>query len=84
MMTVMTLAIFGGALSTVSYALVATLTPNLGKIAHALRGRPMVAAQPSRTAPLETLVSAERRIAVRRWAAAGASATTPLRQRGAA
>lgn len=80
MMTVMTLAIFGGALTTAGYALHATLAPSLDKIVGALRGE-MAAARP---APLATLVCAERRIAVRRWAGSAVPAVTPLRQRGAA
>ncbi|MGK6324105.1 hypothetical protein ACMGDM_13635 [Sphingomonas sp. DT-51] len=82
MMTMMTFAIFGGALSTVGYALHATLAPNLDKIAEALRGEfaPTLAVRP---APLATLVRAERRIAVRRWAGSASPAMAP-RQRGAA
>ncbi|WP_221191011.1 hypothetical protein [Sphingomonas sp. BK580] len=76
----MTFAIFAGALSTASYALHATLAPNLEKILGALRGE----MAPARAAPLAALVRAERRIAVRRWAGAAAPAVAPLRQRGAA
>lgn len=80
MMTVMTLAIFSGALSTAGYALYSTLAPNLDKIIGALRGEMAM----TRPAPLATLVRAERRIAVRRWAGSAVPAVAPLRQREAA
>ncbi|MBW6525810.1 hypothetical protein KZ813_03055 [Sphingomonas sp. RHCKR7] len=76
----MTLAIFGGGLSTAAYALYATLAPSLDKIAGALRGE----TAPGRPSPLASLVRAERRIAVRRWAGSAVPAGSPLRQRGAA
>jgi hypothetical protein len=80
MMNVMTVAIFAGALSTASYALYATVAPNLDKVLGALRGE----MAPARVAPLAALVRAERRIAVRRWAGSAAPAVALIRQRGAA
>ncbi|MEH3037157.1 MAG: hypothetical protein PGN23_11830 [Sphingomonas adhaesiva] len=67
-MTFVAIVIFGAALATAGYALAATVLPSTGKIVAALRGQP----QQTRFEPLASLVRAERRIAVRRWAAAPA------------
>ena len=64
MMTMMAILIFGGALGLACYALATTLGPNAARIVEILYARP----QP-RFEPLAALVRAERRIAVRRWAA---------------
>lgn len=77
MMAVMSVLVFGGALAVAMYAMAATLVPELGRIAAVLAGRPA-----ERFAPLATLVRAERRIAVRRWAAA--APRNPARWRAAA
>jgi hypothetical protein len=78
MATVMTFLVFGGALAASVYALVATLSPRVEQIADVLFGR-----QQPRFEPLAALVRAERRIAVRRWAAVPAGRAT-LRAREAA
>lgn len=78
MTTFVAIVTFGGAFALAAYAMLATIAPNLGKIAAALRGEP----QHARFEPLAALVLAERRIAVRRWAAAPARPT--LRRREAA
>ncbi|MEH3046855.1 hypothetical protein [Sphingomonas adhaesiva] len=77
-MTFVAIVIFGAALAMAGYALAATVLPSLDKIATALRGVP----QQPRFEPLASLVRAERRIAVRRWAAAPGRPT--LRPREAA
>lgn len=63
-MMVLALGAFGGALALSGYAIWSTIAPNLDRITDALYGR-----APQRFAPLSGLVLAERRIAVRRWAA---------------
>lgn len=63
MLTVLMTAIFGAALAVVVYAIASTVAPEAGRIVEILFARP----QP-RFAPLSSLVHAERRIAVRRWA----------------
>ncbi len=63
-MIVLGILIFAGAFGIASYAIAATILPRLDRIADALAGRPQAA-----FAPLSDLVIAERRIAVRRWAA---------------
>ena len=72
-MTFLAVSIFSAAFVIAGYAIGATLLPNLGRIADALAGRSQ-----SQFAPLDTLVRAERRIAVRRWAT-NSRATTPMR-----
>ena len=78
MTTFMAIMTFGGAFAVAGYALLATIAPNIEKIVTALRGEP----QHIRFEPLASLVLAERRIAVRRWAASPARST--LRRREAA
>ncbi|WP_051148411.1 hypothetical protein [Sphingomonas phyllosphaerae] len=78
MATFMAVMVFGGAAAFAIYALVATLRPQAARIVAVLRGG---SADP-RFEPLSTLVRAERRIAVRRWAAGSAMMT--LRSREAA
>ncbi len=77
MLIVLDVLVFGGATLGAVYAIWATVAPNLGRIMDALSGHP----QP-RFEPLATLVRAENRIAVRRWAAT--PARTSLRHREAA
>lgn len=78
MATMMAVLVFGGAMATALYTLVATVRPQAARILAILRGRPAS----TRFEPLSTLVRAERRIAVRRWAAAGsAMSPTMLRSR---
>ncbi len=77
MMTVVSFAIFAGTLGVSVYAIAATIVPHLDRIVAALRGRPQS------YAPLATLVRAEQRIAVRRWAAQPRTAPAP-RMRAAA
>ncbi|RSV18779.1 hypothetical protein CA236_05965 [Sphingomonas sp. ABOLG] len=67
MVTVLSFAVFAGTLGVSIYALVVTIAPRMDRIIGALRG------QPAHRHPLATLVRAEQRIAVRRWAA------TPVR-----
>jgi hypothetical protein len=67
MLTGLAILVFGGALSVAGYAIVATVAPDMAKIASALRGESQ-----QRFEPLAALVQAERRIEVRRWAAAPA------------
>lgn len=57
--------VFGGALSLVAYTMLTTIGSDLGRMADVLFGR-----QNCRFEPLATLVRAERRIAVRRWSTA--------------
>lgn len=75
-MTLVAFLVFGTAFATAAYAIFATIAPDIGKIAAALRGQP----QHSRFEPLASLVLAERRIAVRRWAGAPARSTCRLRE----
>lgn len=74
MLVVLDSLVFVGAAAAAGYAIVATVGPNLARIGEALSGSP----QPF--APLRTLVCAERRIAVRRWAASPRSAAVRLRE----
>lgn len=75
-MTMLVFLVFGLGLSASAYAIWATVAPNLSRIGDALQSRER------HFAPLETLVLAERRIAVRRWASAPSSA--PVRVSAAA
>jgi len=70
MMTVVAVLIFGGALALSIFVLGSTIVPHLDRITDALYGRGQ-----RRFEPLATLVLAERRIAVRRWAATPARAS---------
>ncbi|MDR6790029.1 hypothetical protein J2Y58_003409 [Sphingomonas sp. BE138] len=80
MATMMAVLVFGGAAAMALYALTATVRPQAARIAAILRGdRPA-----PRFEPLSTLVRAERRIAVRRWAAGSTMAPMMLRSREAA
>ncbi len=76
MMTVVSFAIFAGTLGVSAYAIAATIGPRFDRIIAALRG------QSHTYAPLATLVRAEQRIAVRRWAAQ--SRTAPAQRMRAA
>jgi hypothetical protein len=80
MATLMAVMVFGGAAAFAIYALVATVRPQAARIVAVLRGG---VADP-RFEPLSTLVRAERRIAVRRWAAGSATMPLALRLREAA
>lgn len=64
MLMLLEFGVFGGAAATTGYALWTTFATNGEKIVKALAGQPH-----PRFAPLATLARAERRIAVRRWAA---------------
>jgi hypothetical protein len=64
MLIVLDSVVFVGGLTAAAYAIGTTVAPNLSRIGDALAGRPQ------RFAPLQTLVRAERRIAVRRWSSA--------------
>ncbi len=64
-MMLLTIFVFACALTIAVAAIATTILPRLDQITRALAGIP--AAPPH---PLATLVHAERRIAVRRWAAA--------------
>lgn len=75
MMVMLGIFLFGAALAVSVYAIGVTVAPNLDRIGDALAGRNR------HFAPLETLVLAERRIAVRRWSAQKAA---PARRRAAA
>lgn len=78
--TVMAGLVFGGAMAIAIYALVLTVRPQATRIIAILRGhRP-----PTRFEPLSALVRAERRIAVRRWAAGSTMSPTMLCSREAA
>jgi hypothetical protein len=77
MMTVVSFAIYAGTLGVSVYAIAATIAPRFDRMLAALRGRPQS------YAPLATLVRAEQRIAVRRWAAQPRAASAP-RMRAAA
>lgn len=76
MLTFVAIVIFGAALATAGYAIAGTILPSAGKIVAALRGEPQYA----RFEPLASLVQAERRIAVRRWAAAPVRPTQRRRE----
>lgn len=79
MVTVVAVALFGGALAVAGYALLATVLPYADRIGAVLRGD----APTARFEPLASLVQAERRIAVRRWAgsaAASQAAYAPARR----
>lgn len=80
MATLMAILVFGGAAALALYALVATVLPQAARIAAVLRGQSSVA----RFEPLSALVRAERRIAVRRWAAGSTMTRATLRSREAA
>ncbi|MEH3121767.1 MAG: hypothetical protein PGN16_07255 [Sphingomonas phyllosphaerae] len=80
MATLMAVMVFGGAAGLALYALVATIFPQAARIAAVLRGQ----SGNTRFEPLSTLVRAERRIAVRRWAAGSTMTRTTLRSREAA
>ncbi|WP_051083421.1 hypothetical protein [Sphingomonas sp. Mn802worker] len=77
MLIVLDVLIFGGATIGATYAMAATVMPNVGRIMDALSGQPE-----ARFEPLATLVRAENRIAVRRWSAG--SVRPQSRQREAA
>lgn len=64
MMSLVSFGVFAGTFGISAYAIAATVAPRLDRIVAALRGQPQ-----SQFHPLATLVQAERRIAVRRWAA---------------
>lgn len=75
MMTLISLGVFAGTFGVSIYAIVATVAPRADRILAALRGQPQL-----QNNPLATLVEAERRIAVRRWAAQSRPlATSPMR-----
>ncbi|MEH3104592.1 MAG: hypothetical protein PGN12_11865 [Sphingomonas phyllosphaerae] len=80
MATFMAVMVFGGAAALAVFVLAATVLPQAARIAAILRGRPSAA----RFEPLSTLVRAERRIAVRRWAAGPTLVPMTLRSREAA
>ncbi len=80
MATLMAVMVFGGAAALALFALAATVLPQASRIAAVLRGEP----GSGRFEPLSTLVRAERRIAVRRWAAGATMASATLRSREAA
>ena len=66
--------VIAGSATLAGYAIVATVGPNLTRIREAIVG------ESQRFAPLEALVLAERRIAVRRWAASPRAAAVRLRE----
>lgn len=77
MLTFVGMGVFAATFGVSIYAIVATVAPRFDRILAALRGQPIE--QPH---PLATLVRAERRIAVRRWAAQSSprsAAIAPLR-----
>ncbi len=78
MATLMAVMVFGGAAVFAVYALAVTIRPQAARIVSVLRG----GRGDARFEPLSTLVRAERRIAVRRWAAG--SSSMALRPREAA
>ncbi|PZQ60721.1 MAG: hypothetical protein DI544_07165 [Sphingomonas taxi] len=80
MLTLVTMLVFGGAVSLAIYAIASTVRPQATRIVRILRGHP---ASP-RFEPLSTLVRAERRIAVRRWSAGSALVPVSCRPREAA
>lgn len=63
-MAILAFVAFGGAFGLSAYAIWSTVAPQLDRITDALFGR-----APQTFQPLSGLVLAERRIAVRRWAA---------------
>ena len=65
MQAVIGIMVFSGAFATASFAIAATVAPQWRRIAKLASGHPETA-----FAPLSSLVHAERRIAVRRWASA--------------
>lgn len=75
MLTVLSVLVFGSAFAVSIYALADTLAPAMPQIRRALAGAP-----PLRFAPLAQLVRAERRIAVRRWAATSARSSAGWRE----
>jgi hypothetical protein len=70
--------LFVGSFAFAAYVIAASIGPNAGRIVDTLFGRQVTAA------PLATLVRAERRIAVRRWAAASAPTPAARQLRAAA
>lgn len=79
MMTLVAVLVFGGALALAVTTIALTVAPYMAQITDALYGR-----QPARFEPLAALVRAERRIAVRRWAAAPVARSGSFRTREAA
>ncbi len=63
MLTLVGVGIFAGTLALSLYAIATTIAARFERMVMALRGQPQFQHQ-----PLATLVQAERRIAVRRWA----------------
>lgn len=63
MQAVIGIMIFSGAFATASVVIAATIAPQWRRIFRLASGQPEIA-----FAPLSSLVHAERRIAVRRWA----------------
>lgn len=76
MTALLAIAIFSGGMGVACWAIGGTVVPSLDRISDALLGR-----RPAGFAPLAQLAVAERRIAVRRWAAAS---PVPVRRRAAA
>ena len=74
MLAILTVLIFGGALATSAAVIYAMVAPQWRRIVGLAMGH-----DETSFAPLRTLAIAERRIAVRRWAAVPAHATIPLR-----
>lgn len=75
MMTALAMLVFGGAFALSMYAITATIVPAADQIRAALAGDVQ-----RNFAPLAELVLAERRIAVRRWAATPARAYVEMRE----
>lgn len=73
-MTLVSVCVFAGTLAVSIYAIAATVAPRFDRIASALRGD-----SPAHNEPLAVLVKAERRIAVKRWAAQPQLRPAPLR-----
>lgn len=73
-MIAMSIVIFAGAFAMATYAVAATILPNLAAIGDALAGRSRAAFP-----PLSAQVRAERRAAVMRWAATPRVPARPLR-----
>ncbi len=65
MHTVISIMVFSGAFTTAAVVMAATVAPQWRRILRLAAGHPETA-----FAPLSSLVHAERRIAVRRWASA--------------
>lgn len=78
MFMMLSYGIFAGALGVSVYAIAGTIMPRLDRILAALRRQPQ-----SEFHPLATLVKAERRIALRRWASQSRPVPT-IRSRAAA